>query len=45
MTKERISRLSHTFNYFIPIFDKDGKEIVYRIWTLDSGVADGICPG
>jgi hypothetical protein len=37
--------LSHTFNYYLPVYDNAGEKVMYRVWTLDSGISDVICPG
>ncbi|CDW91575.1 metallophosphoesterase [Stylonychia lemnae] len=43
LTQQKIPELSHTFNYQLPVYDKNGESVLFRIWTVDSGEGDG-CP-
>lgn len=40
LTKPNSANISHSFNYYLPIFDKDGQEISFRLWFLDTGHED-----
>ena len=40
LTKPNMANISHSFNYYLPIYDKDGNDISFRLWFLDTGHED-----
>mmetsp|Transcript_42099 Transcript_42099/g.40358 ORF Transcript_42099/g.40358 Transcript_42099/m.40358 type:complete len:250 (+) Transcript_42099:162-911(+) len=40
LTQPSAEGVSHAFNYFLPVHDKDGVEERFRLWFLDSGDYD-----
>jgi len=43
LTAPNAGDLTHSFNYVLPVYDEEGKEIVQRLWFLDTG--DSECMG
>jgi hypothetical protein len=40
LTKPNIANITHSFNYCNPLNDKDGNDISFRLWFLDTGHKD-----
>jgi predicted MPP superfamily phosphohydrolase len=40
LTQPNAANISHAFNYFLPVYDKNGSEIQFRLWFLDTGHED-----
>ena len=37
LTQPNAAEISHSFNYMVPIYDKSGSHVLFRLWFLDSG--------
>ncbi len=44
MTQPNAAKISHAFNYMLPVYEQDGKTVAFRLWFLDSG-EDEDCMG
>ncbi|CDW79940.1 UNKNOWN [Stylonychia lemnae] len=44
LTQPNAANISHTFNYILPVYDYEGKNILFRLWFMDSG-EDQDCMG
>lgn len=37
LTKPNAANISHSFNYWLPVYNSNGTEIAFRLWFIDSG--------
>ncbi|CDW88220.1 metallophosphoesterase [Stylonychia lemnae] len=44
VTLPNAGKLSHEFNYVLPVYSNDGKNIEFRLWSIDTGASYG-CMG
>jgi hypothetical protein len=40
LTQPNAANITHYFNYWLPVYDKDGNNIIFRLWFLDTGRED-----
>jgi predicted MPP superfamily phosphohydrolase len=40
LTQKNAANISHSFNYWLPIYDSNGESVQFRLWFLDTGHED-----